>query len=83
MGSGPSKQDVKLIQAQTGMSTKEIKQSFKDFKKEAGGDKLKLDKFTKLIKEMNTNAGNDVNKTGGQVTMNVSVAGKTTNAGYF
>jgi hypothetical protein len=31
--------------------------SYKDFKKEAGGEKIKLDKFTKLVNSMNTNKG--------------------------
>jgi len=57
MGCGLSKDDMNLIRSHTGMTNKEIKQSYRDFKKEAGGDKLKLDKFTKLVKEMNTNEG--------------------------
>lgn len=40
------------------MSKKEISDSFKAFKKEAGGSKIKVDKFTKLVAGMNTNAGN-------------------------
>lgn len=60
MGCGPSKDDMQLIRSRTGMSNNEIKQSYKDFKKEAGGDKLKLDKFTKLVKDMNTNTDGDV-----------------------
>jgi len=60
MGCGPSKEDMDLIRKSTGMNNKEIKQSYKDFKKEAGGDKLKLDKFTKLVKDMNTNTDGDV-----------------------
>ena len=41
------------------MSKKEISDSFKAFKKEAGGSKIKVDKFTKLVAGMNTNAGNE------------------------
>jgi neurocalcin delta len=48
---------MEMIRKHTGMENKGIKQSFKDFKREAGGDKLKLDKFTKLVKQMNTNSG--------------------------
>ena len=45
------------MQGLTGMSKKDAQASYKDFKKEAGGEKIKLDKFTKLVNSMNTNKG--------------------------
>ncbi len=45
------------MQGITGMSKKDAQASYKDFKKEAGGEKIKLDKFTKLVNSMNTNKG--------------------------
>ena len=57
MGCGPSKKEVTAVQDATGMSKKEVSESFKQFKKEAGGAKIKLDKFTKLVASMNTNKG--------------------------
>jgi hypothetical protein len=39
------------------MSKQDAQASYKDFKKEAGGEKIKLDKFTKLVNSMNTNKG--------------------------
>ncbi len=39
------------------MTKKDAQASYKDFKKEAGGEKIKLDKFTKLVNSMNTNKG--------------------------
>ena len=45
------------VQGLTGMSKKDAQASYKDFKKEAGGEKIKLDKFTKLVNSMNTNKG--------------------------
>ena len=46
------------MQGITGMTKKDAQASYKDFKKEAGGEKIKLDKFTKLVNSMNTNKGN-------------------------
>ena len=39
------------------MSDKEVKDSYKGFKKEAGGKKIKLDKFTKLVASLNIHRG--------------------------
>ena len=47
MGCGPSKSDLSVVQEITGMSKKDAKESFDGFKKQAGGSKIKLDKFTK------------------------------------
>ena len=41
------------------MSSKEVSASFKAFKKEAGSEKIQLDKFTKLVANMNTNTGEE------------------------
>ena len=48
------------VQGLTGMSKKDAQASYKDFKKEAGGEKIKLDKFTKLVNSMNTNKGLEI-----------------------
>ena len=48
-------QDFSTIEKSTGMSAKEVSASFKAFKKEAGSEKIRLDKFTKLVANMNTN----------------------------
>ena len=50
-------QDFSTIEKSTGMSSKEISASFKAFKKEAGNERIQLDKFTKLVANMNTNTG--------------------------
>jgi len=60
MGCGLSKKEVRQVEEITGMSRKEVQDSFKAFKKEAGGTKIPLDKFTKLVASMNTNAGGKV-----------------------
>ena len=57
MGCGPSKGDLLAVQEATGMTKKDASASHKGFKKEAGGDKVKLDKFTKLVSSLNTNKG--------------------------
>jgi len=57
MGCGPSKSDLSVVQEITGMSKKDAKESFDGFKKQAGGSKIKLDKFTKLVSSLNTNKG--------------------------
>ena len=54
---GPSKEEFTGVAEVTGMSQKELVASYKAFKKEAGGKKVKLDKFTKLVASMNTNKG--------------------------
>ena len=59
MGCGPSKKEFLAVQEATGMSKKEASESFKQFKKEAGATKVKLDKFTKLVATMNTNKGKE------------------------
>jgi len=48
------------VQGITGMTKKDAQASYKDFKKEAGGEKIKLDKFTKLVNSMNTNKGKKI-----------------------
>ncbi|TRY80380.1 hypothetical protein TCAL_04862 [Tigriopus californicus] len=60
MGCGPSKKELSGVAEITGMSKKELQDSYKAFKKEAGGSKVKLDKFTKLVATMNTNKGGNV-----------------------
>lgn len=60
MGCNPSKNDVRAIQEATGMSKKEIKSAFQGFKHDAGGKKIPLNKFTKLVSSMNTNNGGNV-----------------------
>ena len=50
-------QDFSTIEKSTGMSSKEVVASFKAFKKEAGNERIQLDKFTKLVANMNTNTG--------------------------
>ena len=55
-------QDFSSIEKSTGMSPKEVNASFKAFKKEAGSEKIQLDKFTKLVANMNTNAGEEKRK---------------------
>ena len=57
MGCGPSKSDLSVVQEVTGMTKKDAKESFDGFKKQAGGSKIKLDKFTKLVSSLNTNTG--------------------------
>ena len=57
MGCGPSKSDLIVVQDVTGMTKKDASESFSRFKKEAGGSKIKLDKFTKLVSSLNTNKG--------------------------
>jgi hypothetical protein len=57
MGCGPSKKDFSEVQQGTGMTKKELEDAFKAFKKEAGGAKVNLAKFTKLVEGMNTNNG--------------------------
>ena len=57
MGCGPSKSDLVIVQDVTGMTKKDASESFSRFKKEAGGSKIKLDKFTKLVSSLNTNKG--------------------------
>lgn len=57
---GPSKDEFTGVEEVTGMSGKELVASYKAFKKEAGGKKVKIDKFTKLVASMNTNKGGDV-----------------------
>ena len=57
MGCGPSKSDLSVVQEVTGMTKKDAKESFDGFKKQAGGSKIKLDKFTKLVSSLNTNKG--------------------------
>jgi len=57
MGCGPSKSDLVVVQDVTGMTKKDASESFSRFKKEAGGSKIKLDKFTKLVSSLNTNKG--------------------------
>lgn len=57
MGCGPSKKEFSNVQEATGMTKKEVAESFKAFKKEAGASKIKIDKFTKLVASMNTNKG--------------------------
>ena len=57
MGCGGSKKEFSNVEEVTGMNKKEVSASFKAFKKEAGGSKIKIDKFTKLVKGMNTNKG--------------------------
>ena len=57
MGCGPSKSDMVVVQDVTGMTKKDASESFSRFKKEAGGSKIKLDKFTKLVSSLNTNKG--------------------------
>ena len=57
MGCGPSKSDLALVQEITGMNKKDAKESFDGFKKQTGGSKIKLDKFTKLVSSLNTNKG--------------------------
>ena len=59
MGCGPSKKQFVAVEEATGMSTKEVAASYKAFKKEAGGEKMKLDKFTKMVAGMNTNKGKE------------------------
>ncbi len=62
MGCGPSRKSFfKPVQEATGMSKKEIVASYKAFKKEAGGggDRMKLDRFTKMVTAMNTNKGEE------------------------
>merc|ERR1719220_735195 len=39
------------------MSKEDAKESFDGFKKQAGGSKIKLDKFTQLVSSLNTNKG--------------------------
>jgi Ca2+-binding EF-hand superfamily protein len=60
MGCGGSKKKFAAVQESTGMTQKEVADSFKAFKKEAGAAKIKLDKFTKLVADMNTNKGGNV-----------------------
>ena len=55
----PVLQDFSAIEKSTGMSSKEVSASFKAFKKEAGSEKIQLDKFTKLVANMNTNTGEE------------------------
>ena len=57
MGCGPSKADLLIVQDVTGMTKKDASDSFSRFKKEAGGSRIKLDKFTKLVSSLNTNKG--------------------------
>ena len=57
MGCFCSKKDFTDVKKATGMSDKEVKDSYKGFKKEAGGKKIKLDKFTRLVASMNINRG--------------------------
>ncbi len=57
MGCGPSKKELLKVEDATGMGKKDVQESFKAFKKEAGGAKVKLDKFTKMVANMNTNKG--------------------------
>ena len=57
MGCGPSKSDLVVVQDVTGMTKKDATESFSRFKKEAGGSKIKLDKFTQLVSSLNTNKG--------------------------
>ena len=57
MGCGPSKSDLSVVQDITGMTKKDAQESFAGFKKQAGGSKIKLDKFTKLVSSLNTNKG--------------------------
>ena len=59
MGCGPSKSDLSVVQEVTGMTKKDAKESFDGFKKQAGGSKIKLDKFTKLVSSLNTNKGKE------------------------
>ena len=61
MGCGPSKSDLAVVQEITGMNKKDAKESFDGFKKQAGGSKIKLDKFTKLVASLNTNKGKPEN----------------------
>lgn len=62
MGCGGSKRDFSAIEKSTGMSPKEVNASFKAFKKEAGSENIQLDKFTKLVANMNTNTGGNVSE---------------------
>lgn len=55
MGCCKSKLDFTDVAKATGMSDKEIADSFKAFRKEAGATKIKLDKFTKMVESLNTN----------------------------
>ena len=61
MGCGPSKSDLAVVQEITGMNKKDAKESFDGFKKQTGGSKIKLDKFTKLVASLNTNKGKPEN----------------------
>ena len=54
MGCGPSKSDLVVVQDVTGMTKKDATESFSRFKKEAGGSRIKLDKFTQLVSSLNT-----------------------------
>ena len=54
MGCGPSKSDLVVVQDVTGMTKKDASESFSRFKKEAGGSRIKLDKFTQLVSSLNT-----------------------------
>ena len=57
MGCGPSKSDLAVVQDVTGMSKQDAKESFSGFKKQTGSSKIKLDKFTMFVAELNTNKG--------------------------
>ena len=57
MGCGPSKSDLAVVQDVTGMSKQDAKDSFSGFKKQTGSSKIKLDKFTMFVSELNTNKG--------------------------
>lgn len=57
MGCRLSKNDLVAVQSITGMSEKDARASYMDFKKKAGGDKMKLDQFTKLVNSINVNKG--------------------------